>query len=85
MAMMKGLISMPPSHAARIAQSRLANAVKSGLSDETVSALRTRFAVERAIDAIRAIPGTVGSDGQAALMKAVAENSSMPPQGGDYE
>lgn len=76
---------MPPSHAARKAQSRLANAVKTGLSDETVSALRTRFAAERAIDAIRAIPGTVGSDGQAALLKAVAEKSSMPPQGGGDE
>lgn len=79
------LISMTPSSATRIAQSRLANAVKRGLSDETVSALRNRFAVERAIDAIRAIPNPLEDECRSALLNAIAERSSEPPQGGSDE
>lgn len=63
------------SPSSRLAQSRLANAVKAGADEETVLVLRTRFAASRAIDAVRAVPG------HDALLRAIGEKSSRASTG----
>lgn len=66
------LMSSPSS---RIAQSRLANAVKNGDSESTVKTLRIKFAVARAIDAVDAIPGVLDDESHDALISAIAEKA----------
>jgi len=63
------------SPSSRIAQSKLANAVKNGASDSTVNALRIKFAVARAIDAVHAIPGILDNESHAALVSAIEEKT----------
>lgn len=68
----KSLMISPSS---RIAQSKIANAVKNGASDSTVNALRIKFAVALAIDAVHAIPGILDNESHAALVSAIEEKT----------
>lgn len=69
------------SPSSRLAQSRLANAVKAGADEETVLVLRTRFAASRAIDAVRAVPGLLNQEDHDALLRAIGEKSSRASTG----
>lgn len=73
-----------PSPTSRIAQSRLANAVKNGDSDSSIAALRIKFAAARAIDAIHAIPGNLDHESHAALLSAIAGKAPSSPKGGPH-
>lgn len=70
------------SPSSRLAQSRLANAVKSSADEATVQGLRTRFTASRAVDAIQAIPGPLDVESRDALLRAVDEKSPDSSTGG---
>lgn len=59
------------SKTARRAQSRLANAAKAGAPEADLNHLRSAFAVERALDALRSIPGAISPDQRSALHAVV--------------
>ncbi|MFT9774382.1 hypothetical protein ACMZ29_17215 [Brevibacterium casei] len=72
------------SPSSRIAQSKLANAVKNGDSDSTIKALRIKFAAARAIDAIHAIPGHLDHEDHATLLLSVNEKAPSSAIGGRH-
>lgn len=72
------------SPSSRIAQSKLANAVRNGDSEATIRALRIKFAAARAIDAIHAIPGNLDHESHAALLSAIDGKTSHSSKGGSH-
>lgn len=72
---------MPLSRASRQAQSKLANAVKAGAPEASLHRLRTEFAVERAKDALRAVPGQLDASEQATLHAVVDALPRQEPGG----
>lgn len=72
------------SPSSRIAQSKLANAVKNGAGDSTVNSLRISFAVARAIDAVHAIPGVLDNESHVALISAIKEKTPTASKRGRH-
>lgn len=79
-AVREGIPMTSPS--SRLAQSRLANAVKAGADEDSVLGLRIRFAASRAVDAIQAIPGPLGVEDHDALLYALKKKSPDSSTGG---